>query len=291
MSVELSANLFPRLSEAVADGRVAQKTGRPGQETQWSFAQLLADEGLDTKLPARPVAPRQSADQMVDPRSLPGRTELSALETLPTNSARSDDYRGEVRIGDDAIAFDSRPILAPTAVDRNASELRAETHVRVETHSREIRPIQMPFHSAMTRLEPRNEVAQVRGATPSGQPPTAAQPSSQSTAGTPALIPIARGSPAQVAAVTGQTQSTRSASTQGQARAAPAAAPPAFWTHTAAPAFAQLIASPSECRISLRGQRLSDAERSQLIADVSATLRHLGLPFNPIQLIQNGSRG
>ena len=238
----------------------------PHKETS-GFADIL--RGLE--LPARSIDP--------------GGKKAAGMRQLSQIAAPGVSYNSAPVIGEDAISFAARPLLAPVSIDVMRFDVvpmdaigipngvyptaqKLDLHPSTgERHLTEAMPD--PFRTSvmiMATSVPKNDRV-IERATPLPMPSL-----------TRAIL--RESPPAQMRAPSNE---------------AARSAPKTFSAQQGSPTFqansqllAQLSAHPGEYRIVVRGQQLNEGERQWLITDMRKALMGLGLPLNPISILQSG---
>ncbi len=208
----------------------------------------------------------------------------------PTMLEDQASYRAAPDVSDNAIAFSARPIVGPASFSHTP-----------ETISAPINGIDSPEFAAMRAeivgsfgiMDGHRVFNQYSNATPAGLFEPAATRTTPvpgyaiaATSGlqsaqvdAPGLAQIGSSS---AKASAGQEQSTRAASRT--ANAAPIQSLQMWSAQNSA--FAQLLASPSEYRVMIRGARLSEQQRDQVMRAVRSGLSEFGLPSKPLEVFE-----
>lgn len=267
-----------------APGGNPSESGRASTGTHPSFDQFLVEDnaeiggkntgsGLDLASAATP-----------DP-------EL-AFENGPSEHPRHARYTADVVIGESAVAFQSRSIVAPGSFNH-----RSDVAV---PPLEELRAIAGRSESSLS-LDPLTLADWSKFAEPGigtgGKEWMASFSSIRAgsiRSGTSQLAPnrLPLNATVQPAVWAAAIAVPSSAATDNSApniaeRTSPRPLPPVpiHGLQSASLTVAQLIATPSEYRIIVRGQVLSSAERDQLIEDMNLSLAQFGLPFQPVQFV------
>ena len=235
------------------------------------------------------------------PSHMPAEDELAAafgeLEHGVELQSGDRHYTLQVNIGDRAVAFDARPIVAPTSVAM-AGKLPRPAPDRSLTGQGDVapaaieRPIALAFdlrHATAPDDAIRTSPASVITANAPAlrQTPLPIRASSNSV---PPAVPGLGSGPGQPAQ-----RPTRSDPHIGHVRQAEpprrSAATDGRPLQAGAQLFAQLVAAAGEYRVSVRGTHLSRSDSEKLVADIRAALRSHGFADLPITLNATGGRG
>ncbi len=196
-------------------------------------------------------------------------------------------YVAHPKIGDDAVAFSARGIVGP-------SRVRFVIEKVTSAGSQLAQPEGLHTHRQKSAEQKVNGLSQAFAAKP--QLGRAIAGSSLSSVARPTIQitrpnPLAALSRSQFGAAslvwannrsvsnsephTSNTQGTRS-STQTQVPALQRAQ---------SPAVAQLLASPSDYRLMIRGKSLSESERDYVVREINLALTQLGLALQPVRVM------
>lgn len=251
---------------------------RPEQERKESFRELLLESGAIGKA-------AEYADQ--DGLRLGKIEEQDGLpnsEIVIVSGAQT--YSLEVMIGESALAFNARPIVAPALIALELQEDTSRTPASIPD---------LGLRAQAIAVEATTEKAIPSRIARSGDQVVARHPiqrASINPGGAAAVIRsgaagiLANPSPSQGAvyspALSRSSQPLRAGTTEG-------AATTPWQTPTNAQLFALLVAGSKEYRVTIRGTRLSLEERDHLAMDIRAALRAYGLADRPI-IITNEAR-
>lgn len=196
-------------------------------------------------------------------------------------------FSAEASVSDHAVAFASRPLVAPAAVQHRS---KVEHVLPAQGQPTIIGSELENALDQMVLLELGGDRANVNFVTTSVQP-RAGKPAAtgdQAPSPTPfratngAPLP---GSPSAITSLANRTSQHAVLRSSGAAQNAKSA--PMQTTHhlqSSNPLFAQLVPNSSEYRILVRGQRLGDLDRDHLIQSMSLTIAQLGLPMQPVHI-------
>ncbi|MEM1051662.1 MAG: hypothetical protein AAGI28_06150 [Pseudomonadota bacterium] len=273
---------------------IAAKSASNAGREESNFAAFLAnsDNGeQQSELNTSPRAPaaipiNKSASNSVLGEASPG----GDLKTSSNIMDERASYSTASQLRDSAIAFDARPIVGPASfahtpdtvfgqmgfidrgeiaavqayfaasIDGDESQYFLNLH-RSESVSRAVSAL---ISQAATL--PANAMAPSQGIQSNRLDPPS-MPQAERSLTNAGLQPEASGR-----------QSNRSAST--------AAVFPLHMLAAQSPAFAQLLASPSEYRLVIRGQRLSEDQRNEVLRAVRGGLAEFGMPTRPIAVFE-----
>lgn len=251
---------------------------RPEQEQTESFRELLFESGTVGKA-------AQNADQ---DRLRPGKIEEQ--ESLPNSKivvvSGAQTYSLEVMIGESALAFNARPIVAPALIAMGLPEVTSRTPTSIP---------ELRLYAQAIAIESTSEQAIPSDIPRSGNQVVARHPIQRSpikpgsadaiirsgASGILANLPQSQGA-VYSPSVSRSSQPLRAGTTEG-------AAVTPWQTPTNAQLFALLVAGSKEYRVTIRGTRLSLEERDHLAMDIRAALRAYGLADRPI-VIANEAR-
>lgn len=196
-------------------------------------------------------------------------------------------FSAEVLIGDNAVAFSSRPLVAPAAVqNRPQTEHFLPAGDQPTVVPREIA-------NALNELvlpELKHEPAHVSSVTISvktspGELVAPGQHAPDSVGPKPSNMTPGLMLPAAIASLADRASQQVVSHVPGTAqRAKSTPIQPMHHLQTSPSLFAQLIPGSSEYRILVRGQRLGDLDRDHLIQRMNLTITQLGLAVQPIHI-------
>lgn len=254
-----------------------------------AFSELLED--LEHQAP--PIAEREFASSHSDQG-------LHTQEVMATPIGSStgrvltsaDHFSSEVTIGESAVPFVSRPVVAP--VESGTVGSLALPPASFLTESRAF-TLGSPHDLSGVQLEAdawglARTINLHRAPIVSDQmPPLGPRNASGSLAAFPMQVGALSANGPNVSPTTlprSAIHISRSLAFHKRDAADPASVPRSIAQMPAASsAFAQLAAGQSEYRVIIRGQRFNPGEKDQLIQDLQLTLSELGLPLHPVRLL------
>ena len=286
----LPARLFPFGSDKVAAENEPQvKRDKPDT----GFAKLLEEpQGEEPQAAgqgkhnlSRPASGKNSMAgqaRVTDARQATSQSE-NADATALGEPAPETSYNADTDIGDSAVSFGARPIVGPTSTQHSREEpLLADPEISAP----ELADLQAKMASQLETLEQSAAPSQ-RGvgtfsqvgtmvpivSTPAQALSAAQGPIAPRSVAAPIVAPISNQQAGQAQSI----QSPQKVTAAATARFVPTSS-------AQTPAFAQLLASPSEYRLIIRGQKLSESEREHLMREINSALMQLGLPFHPVHM-------
>lgn len=292
-----------------------QKSGNGAGKSE-SFAAFLSEGGAPANGKASGAANVRAQQTGSVPRA-PASVPQSAVD--PTNAGAQDaltlssgnqpaffaastqgqaSYNAARGLNDEAIAFNARPIVGPASFNHSADDVfsavegfdnEAFAAARAELRG------SIGFadgHPVITTDRPGNQQSNasvtVSASTPRSAPvPGTATATAQSTRAAQTDVPAQP----MVAGNSAKDSALNERSAKGASRATSSA--PTLPVHIAAaqnPAFAQILASPSEYRLVIRGQRLSEDMREHVLRAVRSGLAEFGLPTLPLSVFDQEGR-
>ena len=254
-----------------------------------AFSELL--EELERQAP--PIAEKDfaSSDSYHDPHTQDVMVAPIRSSTGRT-SASADHFSSEVTIGESAVPFAARPIVAPGESETGGALTRPPASFPTES-----RPFTFDAHHGLRGVPLDTDAFGDTGTAVFDRASIVPDPAlilgQRNANGSLTALPI------QVGAVSGSRPTvshtslspsafhgSRSLTLYQRDGAAPASVPRIMaQTSAASSTFAQLVAGQSEYRLIIRGQRLNAGEKEQLIQDLNLTLSELGLPLQPVRLL------
>lgn len=207
-------------------------------------------------------------------------------------------FRAAPQVSDEAIAFNARPIVGPASFSHSPDEVFAAIEgVDAEAFAAARSALAGSLgvedgHLAITpdaaEINNAGRVQSTKAATPRSTPvPGSAVASTQGgrAAGVDALAqPLAGGNSAK-------SSNTSEANARGSSRTASTTQLlPVQMAAAQTPAFAQVLATPSEYRLVIRGQRLSEDMRELVMRAVRGGLAEYGLPQMPLAVFEQEGR-
>ena len=286
----LPARLFPFGSDQVApenEPRVKRDKPDTGfakllEEPQGKEPQAAVQANHNLLAPANGKPDRAEQAKAADARQVTSQSENAPTVPLG-NAATETNYNAETDIGDSAVSFGARPIVGPTSTQHSREEpLLADPEISAP----ELADLQAKMASQLETLEQSAAPSQ-RGVGTFSQvgtmAPIASTPAQALSAAQGPIAPRSVAAPI-VAPISNQ-QAGQAQSIQSPQKVTAAATARFVPTSSAqTPAFAQLLASPSEYRLIIRGQKLSESEREHLMREINSALMQLGLPFHPVHM-------
>jgi hypothetical protein len=276
-----------------------QDTGKR-QKGDSNFAAFLADgEAQPTRtaeqtgsVPRSPAMIPQSAVTREGSGSQDALT--SGLKSAPAFfaaiAAGQTRYNAAPQVSDQAIAFNARPIVGPASFSHSPEEVFAALE---DVNGAQFAAARADVaasvgidegHVVLKLDQPSVAQRSTAAATPKTTPaPGTASPTIQAFKARQIDATL---QPPQIgnSAKSGANLEASTRSTSRQSSSAPVLA--VHLTGAQNPAFAQLLASPSEYRLVIRGQRLSEDMRELVLRAVRSGLSEYGLPNRPLEIFE-----
>lgn len=259
-----------------------------------TFAAFLAksDQAQRDQAPQRANKRQAAPSTTRAPASIPQSAvtrEGTNSQNTPTSglAAQQASYSAAPQVSDTAVAFNARPIVGPASFSHTADKVFAPIE-GVDSEQFAAARASLGSHLGIDdghlfikADQPSNLVSAISVSAPRAAP----VPGTAIAAATaPKNARIDAPAPAQIS---GNSAKASTASSGRTASAAPVL--PLQMTAAQSPAFAQLLASPSEYRLVIKGQRLSQDQREQVMRAVRSGLAEFGLPALPLAVFDQGS--
>ena len=264
------------------------------QDKGETFAAVMANGGSARQQTVkRELAGSTTRAPASIPQSAVTREGVASKDTLASGSppanltAQQASYSAAAKVSDTALAFNARPIVGPASFSHTADA--AFTPVEgVDATQFEAARANLGSHLGIDdghlfikADQPGNLASAISVSAPRAAP----VPGTAIAAATaPKTARIDAPAPAQIRGNSAKASNASTDRTASTARAAPLQ-----MAATQSPAFAQLLASPSEYRIVIKGQRLGQDQREQVMRAVRSGLADFGLPTLPLAVFDQGS--
>lgn len=283
-----------------------QKTD-PKQKANGDFAQVLAGTGSQAQQEARisqrsglsTRAPASIPQSAVSPEGANGQDALAsgigAASIAQALNAQQAAYNSGSHVSDEAVAFNARPIVGPASFNHSPDEIflavnGGDTAQFAAARASLASSIGMQDgHIVLTQDQP----GQI------GRLPVSASPTTLPSSGiaSPGVkdLNTTRVEPAALPQISGNSAkaeiSSEAIARTGNRAASSAPVLQLSLAAAQSPAFAQLLANPAEYRLVIRGGRLNQDQREEVLREVRSALAQAGLPDLPIDLIDTGRQG